>query len=103
MDAAIVATLVALISAFGSVMIALLLYCLKTIDTRFTTQDGRITENMEKINCVDRKVVKLGVMFGVVHPDKIFDHDSPLKIRENEIVTEVIERYMKEGDGRDDG
>ena len=94
MDIAIVATLIALITAFGSAMIALLLYCLKTFDNRFNGVDGRINKNTDRINCIDRKVVRLGVLIGLTNPDKVTNHESPLKIRKNETVTEVIERFM---------
>lgn len=96
MEAEIIAVLLTLITAFGSAMIALLLYSLKTFDNRFNNVDGRINNNTERINCIDRKVVKLGVLIGLIDPDKVTTHESPLKIRENETVTEVIERYMKD-------
>ncbi len=96
MDAIVIAVLLALITAFGSAMIGLLLYSLRTIDNRFNAVDGRINTNTERINCIDRKVVKLGVLIGLTNPDKVTTHGSPLKIRENETVTQVIERYMKD-------
>ena len=98
MDASLFATLIALITVFGSAMIGLLLYSLRAFDNRFNKVDGRINNNTERINCIDRKVVKLGVLIGLANSDKVITHKSPLKIRENETVTEVIERYMKEGE-----
>ncbi len=99
MEVGIIAILLTLITALVSIMVALLLYCLKTIDTRFNSADGRVNANTERINCIDRKVVKLGVLIGMTNPDKVTTHESPLKIRENETVTEVIERYMKDDGG----
>lgn len=98
MDAAVIATLVALISAFGSVMIALLLYCLKTIDDKFTTVDGRINKHTDKIDCIDRKVMRLGIMVGLAHPE-IVKRESPFKIQKDDTVKDVVERFMNEGEG----
>lgn len=97
MEAEILAVLIALVTVFGSAMIGLLLYSLGTISNRFNNVDGRINRNTERINCIDRKVVKLGVLIGLANQDKITTHESPLKIRENETITQVIERYMKDG------
>ena len=55
MDAAILAMLSALIVAFGSAMIALLLYVGRSIDNRFNIVDRRIDEHTRKMDCIDRK------------------------------------------------
>lgn len=101
MDIAILAMLSALIAAFGSAMIALLLHALTSFDNRFTAMDRRIDINRKDIRCIIVKVEKVAVLIGLAHPD-IVKHKSPFKISRNDTVTEVIERYMKEEDGGDE-
>lgn len=98
MDAAVIATLVALISAFGSLMIGLLLYVLKSFGDRFDGMDKRIDSNTGRINCLEKKLIKVATLFAVAHPEigkRKNPTKMPIEMRKDETVTEYIERWMK--------
>lgn len=87
--------LLALVGLLSAATITLLLYIFKTID-------NRIGDNTGRINCIEKKVIKIATLIGLAHPE-IVKKSSPLNVRPDEDIEQAISRYMTEDEGEENG